>query len=67
MKIISIPKRIIECPYCYSELEIDNSDLVEYTGSCNLAYGNYFVVCPVCKEKIYIKNRIQKNEEGGEK
>lgn len=63
MKVISIPTRIIECPDCYSELEIDNSDLVEYKGSSNLVYGNYYVICPVCKEKIYIKNRIQRNEE----
>lgn len=66
MRIISTPTRIIECPDCYSKLEIDNSDLIEYSGLCNLAYGNYFVKCPICNEKIYINNRIKKNEKENE-
>jgi len=67
MRIISTPTLIIECPDCCSKLEINNSDLIKYTGTCKLAYDNYYVICPICREKIYVNNLIRKNEEGGEK
>jgi DNA-directed RNA polymerase subunit RPC12/RpoP len=57
MKILvdnySIPTAKIACPKCSSVLEIDKSD-VKYE------IRDFYVVCPLCRQKFYLKTETVK-------
>ena len=46
-----VSQDLIQCPSCWEQLAWEGSDL-------NIDQNNtdmYFMVCPVCKERMYIK------------
>lgn len=47
IKILSIPKWIINCPKCECEFECEKMDF-----QIDKKYNDYFIECPQCKTKI---------------
>ena len=50
-----------ECPHCHVRLEYEKTDIKfevqEYTVYSNVTSkeNKYFIICPGCKEKVYLK------------
>ena len=58
IKIINT-KRRTECKNCGAELEFENSDLSkEKLKAFELDYMYYYFICPVCKSKVSVSNKV---------
>ena len=57
MKVIErgSPVKKITCSTCKSKLEYEPSDLVKNGADFETSGVNYYIVCPVCNEKITVQ------------
>lgn len=62
MEIIKTPAKELKCTECDTLLRITNADLRERHEHLWLTHGRFYIICPVCGEKISVRERIK---EGG--